>query len=180
MIDLSRENPISKKELTQPDNPNSTLQDSQRIIQEPKIDLTSGNELSSEGKIFCARYVQKIRQEPKIPQTTEKTDHPQNAEFFELDEALTILADLQKLKLEEAALIGVKQHLTQAQQEFENRVKEEIERTKIEINNLWSEIDFLENRSKELSELVPTPISTHPLTVHSMTWHKSIPTRNHP
>jgi hypothetical protein len=159
MIDLSREGPISKKELTQPDNINSTLQNSQRIIQEPKIDLTSGNELSPEGKIFCARYAQKIRQEPKIPQTTEKEDHPQNAEFSELGEGLTILADLQKLRLEEAALIGVKQHLTEAQQEFQNRVKEEIERTKIEITNLWSEIDVLENNCKELAELVQTPFS---------------------
>jgi hypothetical protein len=179
MIDLLREGSISKKEFTQSDNINSTFHDLQRIIQEPKIDLTSGNELSPEGKIFCARYAQKIRQEPKIPQTTEKVDHPQNAEFLELGEVLTILADLQKLKLEEAALIAVKQHLTEAQQEFQNRVKEEIETTKIEIDNLWSEIDVLENRCKELSELVPAPFSAHPLTVHSMAWQSS-PTRNRP
>ena len=159
MIDLFRKDPISKKELTQPDNINSTLQDSQRIIQEPKIDFTSGNELSTEGKIFCAHYAQKIRQEPKMPQTMEKVDHPQNAEFSELSEGLAILADIQKLRLEEAALIGVKHHLTEAQQEFQGRLKEEMERMKMEINSLWSEIDVLENNCKELSELVSAPFS---------------------
>ena len=159
MIDLFRKGPISKKELTQPDNINSTLQDSQRIIQEPKIDFTSGNELSPEGKIFCARYPQNFRQELKIPQTMENVDHPQNAEFSELGDVLAILAELQKLRLEEAALIGVKQHLTEAQQEFQGRLKEEMERTKMEINSLWSEIDVLENNCKELAELVQTPFS---------------------
>jgi hypothetical protein len=89
----------------------------------------------------------------------EKVDHPQNAEFSELGEGLAILADLQKLRLEEAALIGVKQHLTEAQQEFQGRLKEEMERAKIEINNLWSEIDVLEDNCKELAELVQTPFS---------------------
>ena len=160
MLDLFRKVPISKKELTQPDNINSTLQDSQRIIHETKIDLTSGNELSPEGKIFCARLnAQKIHQEPNVPQTIEKVYHPQNAEFSELGDVLAILADLQKLRLEEAALIAVKQHLTETQQEFQSRIKEEMERTKIEIDSLWSEIAVLEDNCKELSELVPTPLS---------------------
>ena len=122
----------------------------------------------------------KFVKNPKYLKQWKKVDHPQNAEFSELDEVLAILADLQKLRLEEAALIGVKQHLTEAQQEFQNRVKEEIERTKIEINNLWSEIGVLEDRCKELSELVPAPFSARALTAHSMAWYRSSPTRNRP
>jgi hypothetical protein len=167
MIDLFRKVPIVMTESVQKDNIYAALQSVEISSKKPKIDLTSGNELSPEGKIFCARLNdQKIPQEVKSSQTTDKMDQLQNIEFSEPNDASNMLSELQKMRLEEAALRGVKEHLIATQKELQNKVIKEMEKTKIEIYSLRSEIDMLETNCKELSELTQTPELKIERTMH--------------
>ena len=166
MIDLFRKAPMSIKELVQKDNIYAALQTQKTSSQELQLDLSSGNELSPEGKSFCAQLNQEISQEPKSPKNTEKTDQLQNNKFTEVPDFSGILAELQKMRLEEAALLGVKQHLTTQQQELQNKVAKEMERLGKEIYSLRSEIDMLENNCKELAELTPASDLKIERTIH--------------
>jgi len=158
MISLFRKGPATAVELDSENTMPSALQNEQENKQTLKIDLTSGNELSPEGKTFCARLcTQNMSQEINLPPTTEKVNQPQNDEFPKHIDLPTMLAIYQKVELEEAALLGVKQHLSKTQQELQNKIFKETHRKKMNINTLISEIHSLENKCKELSEAVSTP-----------------------
>jgi len=134
-------------------NIHSDIQNTPENPQELNIDLTSGNELSPEGKIFCARICkQNIPQEFKLPKTMQKVDQTQDAEFSDSINFSTLLANYQKMELEEAALSGVKQYLSETRQELQSNLFKEIDRKRMNINCLRSEIRTLENSCKMLSK----------------------------
>jgi hypothetical protein len=167
MINLFKKGPESVEELAPQDNIYAALQNTQQTPQDHKIDLTSGNELSMEGKMFCNQLnTQKMPQELNMPPTTGKVDQPPEVEFKKTADLSAMLADLQKMRLEEAALLGVKQHLSVTQQELENKIIKEMERTKQNIYGLSSEIDVLEKNCKKLSEVFTAPDLTVERTVH--------------
>jgi hypothetical protein len=63
----------------------------------------------------------------------QKVDRPQNDEFPNPIDFSTLLANYQKTELEEAALSGVKQYLSETRQELQNKLFKEIGR---KINNI--------------------------------------------
>jgi hypothetical protein len=156
MISLFRKVPASAELLSSENNIYSALQNGPEKPQGPKLDLTSGNELSPEGKIFCARIcTQNIPQEFKLPKTMQKVDRSQNEKSPDPIDFSISLANYQKMELEEAALSGVKLYLSETRQELQNKLFKEINRKRININCLRSEIRTLENRCKELSDAFP-------------------------
>lgn len=167
MINLFRKGPASAKEVAQQDNIYAAFNYTHEIPHPPKIDLTSGHELSSEGKMFCAMLnAQKIHQEPKMPQIARKVDRQQNSKRPKHFHIYSILEDFQKMILEEAALLGVKQYLSEIQIELQNKIIKEMDRKKVHICSLRSEIDVLESNCRKLSEVVPASNLIIERTVH--------------
>lgn len=167
MINLFRKGPLSVNAVAQKHDIYTAFNNTHEMPQELKIDLISGNELSIEGKITCAMLnAQKIHQEPKMPQITQKTDQPQNSKRPKHIHIYSILEDFQKMILEEAALLGVKQYLSETQQDLQNKIIKEMDRKRIHIYSLRSEIDVLENNCKKLSEAVPASNSIIERPVH--------------
>ena len=135
------------------DNIDPGLQNTQAMPKETRIDLTSGNELSLEGKLFCATLTtQNLPEELNLTQSAEKVDPLKNEELQENMDLLRLITNYQKVELEEAALLGVKQYLSITRQELQNQLSKEIGRKIINIDTLRLEIDALENNCKELSE----------------------------
>ncbi len=158
MISLFRKRPATAVEIGSENTMPSAFQNEQENPQTLKIDLSSGNELSPEGKIFCARLcTQNFSQVLNLPQTKEEVNQPQNYEFPKRIDLPKMLAIYQKVELEEAALLGVKQHLSKTQQELQDKIFKEAHRKKMNINTLRSEIHSLENKCKELLEAVSNP-----------------------
>jgi hypothetical protein len=153
MISYFKKSSESLEEVDPKNSIEPELQNSKATPQETRIDLTSGSELSPEGKLFCARLsTQMLTQEPKFAQSTEKVNPLNNEETQENMDLLRLLANYQKVELEEAALLGVKHYLSETRQELQNQLSKEIGRKIINIESLRLKIDTLENNCKELSD----------------------------
>ena len=72
---------------------------------------------------------------------------------------LDLLTSLQKMKTEEQALIEQKQRLVATEQNLHNKLVKEMERKKIAIKNLKTEILDHINRCEELSQVLGVPAS---------------------
>jgi hypothetical protein len=132
----------------------SAIQNAPESPQELKIDLTSGNELSPEGKIFCARLcAQNNLQEFKLPKNME-IGRLQNDALHEPIDFSLLSENFRKMELEEAALFGVKQYLSETRKDLQNLLFKEIARKRINIACLRSEIRTLQNSCKELSKSI--------------------------
>ena len=157
MITFFRKAPTIAELQGSENNMYSAIQNAPETFQELKIDLTSGNELSPEGKIFCARLcTQNIPQEFKLPKNME-IERPQNEELNEPVDFSILSANFQKMELEEVALFGVKQYLSETRQDLQNLLFKEIARKRMNIAFLRSEIRTLQNSCKELSKAIPFP-----------------------
>lgn len=123
------------------------------------LDLTSGNELSIEGKEFCAKLcTQEETKQYEEPQILEKIDQIEKEKKQTNIDVSSLIENYERAEIEEAALIGVKQYLTETLQELQTRIKKELE-TKIKnINSLRSEIEILEDNCKKLSTNFNTAI----------------------
>jgi hypothetical protein len=119
---------------------------------EPILDLTSGDELSIEGKEFCAKLCNQDKPEQYTePQTLEQMDQVEKEEKQTNIDVSALIENYERAEIEEAALIGVKQYLTETLQELQTRIKKELEAKIKNINSLRSEIEILEDNCKKLS-----------------------------
>jgi hypothetical protein len=73
---------------------------------------------------------------------------------------IELIAYFQKLKLEEQRLIDIKQQLLSKQNDLQNIILREIEKTKEAITNLNSELPDLQNKTKLLEEATAIDISS--------------------
>jgi hypothetical protein len=91
-------------------------------------------------------------------ETLRTTDRSQQINTLQITEAsnstndLDLLTSLQKMKTEEQALIEQKQRLIATEQNLYSKLVKEIEKKKVTIANLASEIGDLQNKTKQLEE----------------------------
>jgi hypothetical protein len=71
---------------------------------------------------------------------------------------LDLLASFQKMKTEEQELLAQKQDLLTIEQNLLSKLVEEIDKKKMAINNLKTEIPDLQNRCKEIAQALGLPV----------------------
>jgi hypothetical protein len=101
---------------------------------------------------------QKGKMMPQKLGASQTTDGVQQIDPLQIVESsnsineLDVLASLQKMKIEEQALIEQKLQLVETEQNLHGKLIKEIEKKKITIANLISEINDIQNRTKQLGE----------------------------
>ncbi|HUK84810.1 MAG TPA: hypothetical protein VLU95_03000 [Candidatus Acidoferrum sp.] len=94
-------------------------------------------------------------QEPElvqIPEEPQQTDRSQISEIVGTTEDSKVLMILEKIKSEEKELLKEKQELLTMEKDLQNKVVEEIQKKRIDLNDLKSEISDIQDRCKALSE----------------------------
>jgi hypothetical protein len=99
---------------------------------------------------WALQNAQKTPEEPKTPETTEigqpQTEEPQNALNIS-----SLLTSYQRMRTEEQTLLEMKQQLSATQLDLQGKLVKEIEKKKMVIDSLKTEIQFLESQCKELA-----------------------------
>jgi hypothetical protein len=93
-------------------------------------------------------------EEPESLQTSEKLGALQTEEGSTDSNLLGLLESFQKMRTEEQKLFEIKQHLLTTQQDLQSRLVKEIDKKKMAIDNLKSEIPDLQNRCKQLGQVL--------------------------
>ena len=94
-------------------------------------------------------------QEPElvqIPEEPQQADRSQISEMVGTTEDLKVLMILEKIKSEEKELLKEKQELLAMEKDLQNKVVEEIQKKRLDLDDLKSEISDIQGRCKELSE----------------------------
>ena len=102
-----------------------------------------------------------VGQEDESLQTSEglkQIDPLQIAESSSAINDLDLLVSLQKMKTEEQELFEQKQRLLTTEQNLHNKIVKEIDKKKMVITNLKSEITDLLNKCKELDQALGMPV----------------------
>ena len=71
---------------------------------------------------------------------------------------MDLLASFQKMRREEQELLEIKQGLLVTQQDLQGQLIKEIDRKRVAIDKLKSEIQTLENRCKEMAQAAGIPL----------------------
>lgn len=103
-------------------------------------------------KITSVQNEQDMPQEPKTPETTDKADTPQVEELPNAPDILELSASFQKMRTEEQELLEVKQALLKTQQDLQLKLVKEIDKKKMAIDKLKSEIPAIQNGCRQLGQ----------------------------
>jgi gas vesicle protein len=101
--------------------------------------------------------IELLKNEQEMSQTSEEPEQVvalQNDETSNNPGVLDLLESFQKMRTEEQKLFEIKQHLLTTQQDLQSRLVKEIDKKKIAIDNLKSEIPDLQNRCKQLGQVL--------------------------
>ena len=109
-------------------------------------------------KITSVQNEQDMPQEPKTPETTGKADNTQVEELPNAPDILELSGSFQKMRAEEQQLLGIKQGLLKTQQDLQRKLVEEIDKKKMAIDELRSEIPDIQNRCRQLAQLLGVDI----------------------
>jgi len=93
--------------------------------------------------------------ESELPQKTvdpHQTDHSQIADTAGTTEDMRLLMALQKIKTEEKVLLVEKQQLLAMEKDLQNKIVEEIQKKRTDLDDLKAEISEIEGRCKKISE----------------------------
>ena len=101
----------------------------------------------------------KVEKDSDLESRSQQIDALQIAESPNSINDLDLLASLQKMKTEEQALLEQKQRLVATEQNLHNKLVKEMERKKIAIKSLKTEILGHINRCEELSQVLGVPAS---------------------
>jgi len=99
----------------------------------------------------------------EVPEPVQPTEEPGQVKSAQIEEStispdiLELLASLQKMSTEERELLEAKEDLLAKERDLRSKLVEEIEKKKIAIDVLKSEIENLENRCKEVSQALGIP-----------------------
>ena len=113
-------------------------------------------------KIKAISKVEATPQKLETPQTTNQSQQIVRPQFWGSSSAindLDLLVSLQKMKTEEQELFEQKQRLLTTEQNFHNKLVKEIDKKKMVITNLKSEITDLLNKCKELDQALGRQVS---------------------
>ena len=91
-------------------------------------------------------------QESSTPVDSKQADNPKFEKLSSDSDVSELLASFQKMRLEEQRLLETKQQLLSKQNDLRNKLLREIEKTKIAIANLTSELPDIQNKTKLLGE----------------------------
>jgi len=108
--------------------------------------------------ITSTQYGQENPQAPKTTGDIEQIDSLQYENFSNVSDVLDLLASFEKIRAEEKRLSDIKQQMLEKQRDLQNRLVKEIERKKIMIANLTSEIPDLQSRTQQLGEALSVDI----------------------
>ena len=99
--------------------------------------------------------IELLKNEQEMSQTSEEPEQvveEQSDETSSDPDILGLLESFQKMRTEEQKLFEIKQHLLTTQQDLQSRLVKEIDKKKIAIDNLKSEIPDLQNKCAELAQ----------------------------
>ena len=118
------------------------------------IDLFK-KDLAQHDNIYAAlQNAQTKNQEPKTIVIVDKAEQPETAEQPNDIDALELAASFQKIKTEEQALLEIKQQLLATHLDLQCKLVKEIDKKKLNIDSLKSEVHILETNCKVLSQAV--------------------------
>jgi hypothetical protein len=116
------------------------------------IDLFK-KDLAQHDNIYAAlQNAQTKNQEPKT--IADKVEQPETAEQSNEIDASELVASFQKIKTEEQTLLEIKQQLLATHLDLQCKLVKEIDKKKLNINSLKSEVHILETNCKVLSQAV--------------------------
>ena len=122
------------------------------------LDLFKKDPAPETNKITSVQNEQNMPQGPKTPETTDKVDSPQAEEQPNAPDVLDTLASFQKMRTEEQELLEIKQGLLITQQYLQSKLVKEIDKKKLIIDELKSEIPDIQNRCKQLGQVLGVDI----------------------
>jgi predicted transcriptional regulator len=88
---------------------------------------------------------------------TSKKDLPPIEESSNAPDVSDLLASFQKMRAEEQELLETKEDLLAKERDLQSKLVKEIDKRKIAIDVLKSEVQNLENRCKEMSQILGSP-----------------------
>lgn len=118
------------------------------------VELFKKNQDPETEKTKLTQNMQEMPQESKSLETTDKVDSPKIEESSGAPGVLELLNSLQEMNAEEQKLLEAKQHLLTMQQDLQGRLAEEICKKKMAIDQLRSEIPDLQDKIKQLGQVL--------------------------
>ena len=88
---------------------------------------------------------------------TSKEDSPPIEESANAPDVADLLASFRKMRSEEQELLETKEELLAKERDLQSKLAKEIEKKKIAIDVLKSEVQNLEDRCKEMSQILGSP-----------------------
>ena len=101
---------------------------------------------------------QEIPQEPKTSVAADRVDRSQVVESPSASDVSELLASFEEMRAEEQRLTQLKQQLLARQNDLRNKLIREMEKKKAAIANLASEIPDLQNRTRQLGQVLDVDI----------------------
>jgi hypothetical protein len=86
-----------------------------------------------------------------------KKDSPLIEESTNAPEVVDLLASFQKMRTEEQELLEIKEDLLARERDLQSKLVKEIDKKKVAIDVLKSEVQNLENRCKEMAQVLGSP-----------------------
>jgi sulfur relay (sulfurtransferase) DsrC/TusE family protein len=122
------------------------------------LDLFKKGPAPETNKITSVQNEQNMPQEPKTPETADKVDSPQVEELPNVPDVLDLSVSFQKMRTEEQELLETKQALLKTQQDLQSKLVKEIAKKKMAIDELKSEIPDIQNRCRQLGQVLGVDI----------------------
>jgi predicted transcriptional regulator len=98
------------------------------------------------------KYLRDVFKKNAPPESNEQVDNLQIDESPDTSGVLDLLLSLQEMSTKEQKLLEVKRRLMETQQDLQSKLIKKIEKKKTAVNDLISQIENLQNTSKQLSE----------------------------
>ena len=101
--------------------------------------------------------------ETEVPESVQPTEEPGQVKSPQIEEStispdiLDLLASFRKMRSEEQELLETKEELLAKERDLQSKLAKEIEKKKIAIDVLKSEVQNLEDRCKEMSQILGSP-----------------------
>jgi TRAP-type mannitol/chloroaromatic compound transport system substrate-binding protein len=114
-------------------------------------ELLKKNPETQTDNTISIQSTQEIPQESKLQKQIEQIDYPENIDLQKAPIS-ELLESYQKMKAEEQRLLDIKQEILTKQKDLQSELAKEIEKKKMAIANLISEIPSLQNKTQKLGE----------------------------
>jgi hypothetical protein len=114
-------------------------------------ELLKKNPETQTDNTISIQSTQEIPQESELQKQIEQIDYPENIDLQKAPIS-ELLESYQKMKAEEQRLLDIKQEIIAKQKDLQSELAKEIEKKKMAIANLISEIPSLQNKTQKLGE----------------------------